>query len=173
MKKNLITIVILALVLANLILTAVLTISILPQTKKANELITKVCAAIDLDLEGGDNTSVVDSVPMAQSDTYAIEDDMVIPLKKGEDGKEHFAVLSVAIIMDTKAEGYKDYGSAEAMKAKEPMIKDKINTVVGEYSIDEIRDSQTEMQSKIVQALRDMYGADFIYQVAFSKVTYQ
>ncbi len=34
MKKNLITVVILALVVVNLVLTAVLTISIVPETKK-------------------------------------------------------------------------------------------------------------------------------------------
>lgn len=34
MKKNLITVVILALVLVNLVLTAILTITILPQTKR-------------------------------------------------------------------------------------------------------------------------------------------
>ncbi len=42
MKKNLITVMVLALVLVNLVLTALLTITIVPQTKKANELITQV-----------------------------------------------------------------------------------------------------------------------------------
>ena len=50
MKKNLMTVLVLALVLVNLVLTAILTISILPETKKANELITQVCNAIDLEL---------------------------------------------------------------------------------------------------------------------------
>ena len=39
MKKNLITVIILALVLANLILTAILVFTIIPQTKKSNQLI--------------------------------------------------------------------------------------------------------------------------------------
>ena len=41
MKKNLITVITLALVVMNLVLTVILTITILPETKKANELITK------------------------------------------------------------------------------------------------------------------------------------
>lgn len=49
MKKNLITVIVLALVLVNLVLTAILTITILPETKKANELITQVCSAINLE----------------------------------------------------------------------------------------------------------------------------
>lgn len=44
MKKNLMSVLILALVVANLILTAILMISVVPQTKKANELINKVCS---------------------------------------------------------------------------------------------------------------------------------
>ena len=42
MKKNLITVIILALVLANLILTAILVFTIIPQTKKSNQLIDQV-----------------------------------------------------------------------------------------------------------------------------------
>ena len=53
MKKNLISVIILALVLTNLVLTALLIFSVLPQTKKANQLIEKVCKAIDLDLNSG------------------------------------------------------------------------------------------------------------------------
>ena len=48
MKKNLLAVIILALVLVNLILTAVLVFSIIPQTKKSNELIDQVCAAINV-----------------------------------------------------------------------------------------------------------------------------
>ena len=53
MKKNLISVVILALVFANFVLTALLMFSVLPETKKANTLIEKVCPAIDLDLNSG------------------------------------------------------------------------------------------------------------------------
>ena len=56
MKKNLITVIILALVLANLILTAILVFTIIPQTKKSNQLIDQVCSAINLELQSGENT---------------------------------------------------------------------------------------------------------------------
>ena len=68
MKKNLMSVLILALVVANLVLTAILMISVVPQTKKANQLITKVCSAIDLELEGGkDNSSI--NIPMERLET--------------------------------------------------------------------------------------------------------
>ena len=55
MKKNLISVLILTLVLANLVLTAILVFTVIPQTKKSNALIDEVCSAIDLELEGGQN----------------------------------------------------------------------------------------------------------------------
>lgn len=62
MKKNLITVIILALVLANLILTAILVFTIIPQTKKSNQLIDQVCSAINLELQSGENTPATPEV---------------------------------------------------------------------------------------------------------------
>ena len=56
MKKNLLSILILALVLANLVFTALLTFSILPATKNANKLIEEVAEAIHLELNAGKTT---------------------------------------------------------------------------------------------------------------------
>ena len=42
MKKNLMSVIIMALVLANLILTAILAFTIIPQTRKSNQLIDEV-----------------------------------------------------------------------------------------------------------------------------------
>ena len=63
MKKNLITVIILALVLANLILTAILVFTIIPQTKKSNQLIDQVCSAINLELQSGENTPALLPLP--------------------------------------------------------------------------------------------------------------
>ena len=80
MKKNLITVIVLALVLVNLVLTAILTITILPETKKANELITQVCSAINLELNSGSVKSDATSVPIDQLAAFDIEE-MTINLK--------------------------------------------------------------------------------------------
>ena len=64
MKRSLLTLITLALVLVNLVLTAILAISILPEVKQANNLISKVSEAIDLDAQsassGGTNISLED-----------------------------------------------------------------------------------------------------------------
>ena len=73
MKKNLISIIILALVVANFVLTALLVFTVLPQTKQANELISKVCSAIDLDLNSGSATGL-SNVPIDQVEIYQVNE---------------------------------------------------------------------------------------------------
>ena len=170
MKKNLITVITLALVVMNLVLTVILTITILPETKKANELITKVCSAIDLDLESGSATSNAD-IPIDQIDVYDIEDQQTINLKSSGDGKDHFAVITVSISMDKKNKDYKDL--QPEVENKVELIKGEINNIVSQYTIDEIKNNQCAVQNEILKDLQKMFGSDFIVAVGFPTAQYQ
>lgn len=170
MKKNLITVITLALVVMNLVLTVILTITILPETKKANELITKVCSAIDLDLESGSATSSA-NIPIDQIDIYDIEDQQTINLKSSGDGKEHFAVITVSISMDKKNKDYKDL--QPEVENKVELIKGEINNIVSQYTIDEIKNNQSAVQNEILKDLQKMFGSDFIVAVGFPTAQYQ
>ncbi len=170
MKKNLITVITLALVVVNLVLTVILTITILPETKKANELITKVCSAIDLDLESGSATSNA-NIPIDQIDVYDIEDEQTINLKSSGDGKDHFAIITVSISMDKKNKDYKDLQPEVENKVK--LIKGEINNIVSQYTIDEIKDNQSAVQNEILKDLQKMFGSDFIVAVGFPTAQYQ
>ncbi len=170
MKKNLITVITLALVVVNLVLTVILTITILPETKKANELITKVCSAIDLDLESGSATSSA-NIPIDQIDVYDIEDQQTINLKSSGDGKEHFAMITVSISMDKKNKDYKDL--QPEVENKVELIKGEINNIVSQYTIDEIKNNQSAVQNEILKDLQKMFGSDFIVAVGFPTAQYQ
>ena len=170
MKKNLITVITLALAVMNLVLTVILTITILPETKKANELITKVCSAIDLDLESGSATSNAD-IPIDQIDVYDIEDQQTINLKSSGDGKDHFAVITVSISMDKKNKDYKDL--QPEVENKVELIKGEINNIVSQYTIDEIKNNQSAVQNEILKDLQKMFGSDFIVAVGFPTAQYQ
>lgn len=170
MKKNLITVITLALVVVNLVLTVILTITILPETKKANELITKVCSAIDLDLESGSATSNA-NIPIDQIDVYDIDDEQTINLKSSGDGKDHFAIITVSISMDKKNKDYKDLQPEVENKVK--LIKGEINNIVSQYTIDEIKNNQSAVQNEILKDLQKMFGSDFIVAVGFPTAQYQ
>ncbi|MCR5468436.1 MAG: flagellar basal body-associated FliL family protein [Lachnospiraceae bacterium] len=171
MKKNLISVVILALVVANLVLSAIIMITILPQTKKVNELITEVCSAIDLELSSGTINTTNISVPIDQIATYDITEAQTIKLKKGEDGQDHYAVITVTISMNTSNADYKTYG--EAMGDRESLIKSQITDVVSGFTYEEFTADQKAVQDAILSALQTMYNSDFIISVGFPTVTLQ
>ena len=170
MKKNLITVITLALVVVNLVLTVILTITILPETQKANELITKVCSAIDLDLESGSATSNA-NILIDQIEVYNIDDEQTINLKQDGDGKDHFAMITVSISMDTKNSDYKDL--KPQVEEKVNLIKGDINNIVSQYTIDEIKNNQSAVQDEILKDLQKMFGSDFIVAVGFPTAQYQ
>lgn len=174
MKKNLISVLILALVVANLVLSAILVFTIIPQTKKSNELITKVCSAIDLELTSGANENQ-NTVPIEDIEVYNIADSFTINLKEGADGKAHYVILSVGLSMNTKSEAYEKYGanSGEGLKAKESIIKNDINSIIGSFTLDEFNEDTQAVQDAILEDLQEMFGSDFIVGVSFSSVTTQ
>ena len=134
MKKNLITVIILALCVGNFILTALLLFSVLPQTKKANELVDQVCSAIDLQLNSGASSGISD-IPIEDVETYALNggESMNMNLKIDDSDKAHYAVLKVSLSLNKESDNYSVY-SPEVLATKEDIIKnmmiDDLNGVV-------------------------------------------
>ncbi len=174
MKKNLITVVILALVVVNLVLTAVLTISIVPETKKANELITKVCSAIDLDLVAGDTAGSL-SVDVADMVDYAVNGGatMTINLKDSGDGNMHYAVLGISLSQDSTNPDYAEKYNSGDLTTFDSIISDTIKTVVSNHTIDDMRTKEDEVKEEILEALQGLFKSSFIVRVNFSSATYQ
>lgn len=172
MKKNLMSVLILALVLANLILTAILMISVVPQSKKANELITKVCSAIDLELKSGDEEGSI-NIPVDQIEEVKISEGekMTINLQSA-DGELHVVNTSVSLAIDKEHKDYKKYGAA-AITEKEGLIKDEINKVVKTHSIEDFQKDTTAIQNEILKKLRKLFDSDYIVSILFSDIQFQ
>lgn len=169
MKKNLISIVILALLIVNIVLTAVMMFSVTSTNKKTAALVTDVAAAINLDLGGKKEEEAAESVPMADIVTYTIAD-MTIPLKKGEDGKDHYALLSVTLSMNSKHDDYKAYGD---LTTREDLIKGQINDAVSQYTLDEANANPQAVKDDILTRIQQLFGSDFIFDVTLSSTLYQ
>lgn len=170
MKKNLISVLILALVLANLILTAILAFTIIPQTKKSNELIDQVCSAIDLELESGSNISV----PVEDIVVYKIEDDFTCNLKDSGDGKDHYALFSVGFSINIKSDEYNKGEGLTNLSDKELIIQDQINSIVSNYTLEEFKaDGNYAVKQEILETMQNLFGKEFIVGVSFSSVNAQ
>ena len=171
MKKNLMTVIILALVLVNLILTAVLTFTVIPQAQRSNQLIDKIASAIDLELEDG-TAAATSAIPVEDIEVYDIEASFTVNLKPNGDGKDHVAVFSIGLSLNTKSDGYKNIGP-DGLKAKETLIKNDINTIAAGYTIDQFREDEQSVKDAILKDLQDMFGSDFVVGVSFSSVNTQ
>ena len=170
MKKNLISVLILALVLADLILTAILAFTIIPQTKNSNELIDRVCNAIDLELESGTNISV----PIENIELYNIVDEFTCNLKTGADGKEHFALFKIGFSVNKESEKYNKGEGVTNLENMETIIKDQVNGVVSRYTLEEFKaDGNYAVKQEILETMQELFGADFIVGVSFSSVNAQ
>lgn len=171
MKKNIFSVVILALVIVNIILTSILIFSVVPTANKTNKLITDICSALELELESQKSEKNGGAPSIDQLALYDIADKMTVNLKKGPDGKQHYAAFSITISMDTKNEGYKTYG--ETIAEKESLIKNEIITAVSSYTYEEIQTDQTVLNKAIVERLQKLFDSDFIVNVAFRDIVFQ
>ncbi len=174
MKKNLMSVMIFALVLVNLVFTAVLTFTLVPYLKNSNNLIYDIATAIDLDLNAGQMTGI-GYVPIEDVVLYKVSEGqtLTIGLEDSGDGKDHFCVVSVYIAMNSKNEDYKTYGTSIA--DRESLIKDRIISVISSYTKEEISDStiQLEIKEEILDKLRSAFNSDFIIDVGFDSLICQ
>ena len=172
MKKNMISVIILALLIVNLAMTAIMMFTVIPANKKTMNLVSEISGAIKLDSAGtaaGDGSSAEASaaVSLADSETYSIEDQQTFQLKKGSDGADHFVVAKVAILMNTKDDGYSTYGATIA--TKEPLILNALSETVGSYTYEDVEAlGQTGLQDAALEKIQTLFGSKFIYQVALS-----
>ena len=173
MKKNLISVLILALVVVNFVLTALLLFTVLPETKKANELIVKVCSAIDLDLNSGQALGISNVSP-EDTDIYQVNggESMTINLKIGEDGKSHFAVLKTSLSLNKNSKNYKTY-PLEVLATKDDLIRGYITDTVKNYTMEEFSSNTDAVEDEILNICKEQFGSDYVIGVIFADQTLQ
>ncbi len=171
MKKNLISIIILALLIVNIVLTAIMMFSVTGASKKTAALVDNIATALDLELVSNEEAEVEEVVSMADTETYSIAEPMTIPLKKSEgDDKDHYCIVSITLAININAEGYKDYSSD--LSTKEGLIKDEINSVFAQYTMEEARNDQEKIKQEILERIQAMFDSKFIYNVSFGDIMF-
>ncbi len=174
MKKNLLTIVILALLLVNIALTAVMMISVTSTNNKTATLVNTIATVMNLELTDGSEESAVAQISLADTEIYTINGSMTIPLKVtvGADGKEKqsYMLCEISLQINKNHDDYKEMN--ELVAANENLIKDKIRGVIGSKTEAECRDNEEGLKAEILKAIQDMFGSDFIYGIALSDVKF-
>lgn len=177
MKKNLLAILILAVLLVNTIMTGILMFTMMTTNNKATTLIADIAAALELEAGGAENFSAgaAGNLDISSIATFSINGDneMTIALKKGDDGVQHYALVDLVISMNTQHADYATYGTEEALTANLSLIKSKIQEVISNHTAEEANSDTNAIREELVEALQQMYNSNFIYDVNFEQILVQ
>lgn len=169
MKKNLITVIILAISVVNLILNIMIVFVCMPSAKKTNNLITEIASVLNLELEGNDGQPAVDLENMANFNVEA----QVVNLKDDGSGESHYVQMGLTLGLDSSSKDYK--ALSEVLENASGAVFDEARNVVQGYTYAEVTDQETqeEIKKQILQNLQKKYATQCIYSVSFSKFTTQ
>ncbi|MBQ3104609.1 MAG: flagellar basal body-associated FliL family protein [Lachnospiraceae bacterium] len=169
MKRNMLSILILALLVVNLVLTAIMMFSVMGSSRKTSALIDDISSVLKLELDNQSATGGAVEYDVAIDDmaTYTIEEELTIPLMTGADGQIHYYLIAATLSMNTKHDDYKKYG--ESVADYESLIKGEISSVVGSHTLEEMQSDIDSVRREVLERVQKLYDSDFIFNVTFTK----
>ncbi len=164
MKKNLLSIIIIALLVMNLVFTSVMMFSVMGASRKTSALVGDIATVLNLEIAGSDGENTETQIPMSDVESYSIPDTMTILLRGEEGSKDSYAMVGVVLYMNKKDEGYKRYKE----NLNDDVLKSLIIEAVGEFTADEFRDNTDAVYAAIISKIQEEFDSQFIFKVAFS-----
>ena len=165
MKKNLLSILILTLLIINIALTSIMMFGMMSSVKSTSALVGKIAAVLNLELTTEEKEE--QQVSIADSVSYDISEAMTIPLKNSEnDEEQHYAKISVSILMDKNSKDFKKYSD---LSAYVPEIKSIIIDVVMNYTKEEFMATKDDICKEILSRIQERFdNSDVIYNIVSS-----
>lgn len=166
MKKNILSVLILALLVVNIALTGIMMFGVMSTNKKTAALIDNIMTVMNLELTIPGEPEV--QISLADTATHDVTGELTIPLSGGD--KQTYIMFNVSLLMNTKGEGYKDYG--ETIGDRESLIKDAITSVVSKYTEAECRNDFEAIKEEMLESIQTLFQSDFIYKIAINGIKY-
>ncbi len=164
MKRNLLSVLVLALLVVNIVLTAILMFSVVGTNNKVASLVTDIGTILQLEMGGANGEK--EELHVEDIKMYNIPESMTIHLKTAEDGKDHYCIVSVALSVNTKHDDYKKHG--ETIENYESLIKGEVDQVIGNYTKEEAEANKEAIADEILTRIQELYDSTFIVDVVFT-----
>lgn len=164
MKRNLLSVLVLALLVVNIVLTAILMFSVVGTNNKVASLVTDIGTILQLEMGGANGEA--EELHVEDIEMYNIPESMTIHLKTAEDGKDHYCIVSVALSVNTKHDDYKKHG--ETIGNYESLIKGEVDQVIGNYTKEEAEANKEAIADEILTRIQELYDSTFIVDVVFT-----
>ncbi len=168
MKKNLLTIIILALGILNMILSTIIVFTMVPTTMRTNKLIAKVAANIDLEISPLKEEEEISEIKIEDIEIYHVSDPLIINLKKSDkDSKNHYLSVEVALSVNKKSKDYKTLASK--ITDYETYITEIITEEFSKYTMDNVNESKDEIKVSILNKIQEKFNSEIVINVSFGK----
>lgn len=173
MKKNIMTVIIMAATVINLILMVVVVFSVVPSMNKSNALVEKIASIIDLEIEAQNPEGSTYTVKDLDLVELAYTDKQTVNLKASADGKAHYAMLdSVKLSLNKTADDYSDIKSS--IEATPGYIQDMVINEIGKYSYDDLNKAgaDSQLRKDILKKIQDFYTSQAMVDVTLGNFLY-
>ena len=162
MKKNILTIIIMASTIINLVLSAVLVFSVMPAMNKTSNLVDKVSSVIDLEIDSKDDESEDYTIADLERIDITYDDKVNINLQK-EGDEMHYAVIGgMTVSLNKKAEDFEDV--KKLLDESTVYVEEIVQEVIGEYTFSNI--DKITIQQESIKRLQEKYDTKCIVELA-------
>lgn len=168
MKKNILTIIILAMCLINIVLSAILIFVMVPTANKSIALVNKVAQIIDLELESPDNA--IQNIGVSDIDTYLLEERLTCILAKSDDSQDHYAILYLSLSFNKTHEDYEELHTYVSQYEND--IKEIVSDEFAKYTIDEAKLMKDKIKDQVKIRIQELFQSDFIINISFGNILY-
>lgn len=166
MKKNLITVLILAISIINLVFNIILFFVFMPSVAKTNKLIGDISEVLDLELASQTAASAgqVDANNLAE---FKLEAGSPINLASDGSGELHALKYGITIKLDKTAKDYDKINTT--LSESTSSVYDMTRDVVGQYTYIQVIDVnvQREIKEKLLAEFKEYFNTECIYSVEF------
>lgn len=165
MKKNLITVIILAISIINLVFNILLVFVFVPSTKKTNNLINDIAAVLDLEIASQSEEDHVFDV--GNLVPFELEQGSPINLASTDTDDNHVVQYGLTINIDKTASDYDKVKSN--LESSKSLIYDMTRNIIGKYTYEQVIDVEVQklIKEEILASLKETFNTECIYSVSF------
>ena len=163
MKKNILTIIVMAVSIVNLVLGIVLVFSIVPASNKTAALVDKVASVIDLNIDDPNSEEQDYTIDDLVAYTKTYDSAVNINLKKdvGDDSNHYAQLAGFTISFNSKAD---DKKVSESIQTNDIYVDDIVKETLGSYTATTL--DLVKVRSEIVKKIQEKYNTKAVVEIS-------
>lgn len=165
MKKNIFSVIITALTVINVVLTAVLFFVMLPTFNKTNNLLTQVASVLNIELDADSEADPDSDYKLSDLEAIPVtwEEQATYNLKTDTDNKERFAMLKgYTLYLNKNADDFDDV--KEMLTADNAQVTSIISSVIGNHTYTEA--TQDLVKKETLEEIEKLLDSKVVVRIA-------